>query len=77
MIGVGEQELRAERFEIFVRQSLHCAQCAHRHEDRGFDFAVRGDEAAGAGGAVAGVEVEEHEEILFADLRNCSFAQFE
>src|ERR1700747_1892098 len=68
MIGVGEQELSAERFEVFVRESFDRAQRADGHEDGGFDFAVRSDEASGAGGTVAGFDAEQHEVILFGRL---------
>ena len=42
MVGVAEENLGAERFEIAVRHALDGALRADRHERRRLDVAVRG-----------------------------------
>ena len=47
VVGVAEQDLRAERFEIAMRDALHRALRGNRHERRRVDDTVgRGDPAA-------------------------------
>ena len=42
MIGVGQQDLHAEIFgEVALREPFDRRLCAHRHEDRRLDRAVR------------------------------------
>ena len=41
MVGVAEQNLSAERFQIAMRDAFHGALRAHRHERRRLDIAVR------------------------------------
>src|SRR6266849_751145 len=41
MISVGEDDLRAEGFQRFLRQALYGCRRAHRHEHRRFDYPVR------------------------------------
>ena len=46
MIGVGEDDLRVEFFEIALRLALHGRGRADGHERRRFDHAVRSGQAA-------------------------------
>ena len=48
MICVAKENLDAEIFENILRNALNRSQCSHGHEDRGFDFAMRGEQAAAA-----------------------------
>ena len=48
MIGVGEDDFRAELFECFLRQGFDGSLRAHGHEERSLDGAVGGGEAAAA-----------------------------
>ena len=41
VIGIGENDARAQFFERVLRKSLDRGGSAHRHEDRRFDYAVR------------------------------------
>jgi hypothetical protein len=41
MVGVAENNLRAEFFEDFLGHSFNAACRSHRHEHRGFDGLVR------------------------------------
>jgi hypothetical protein len=52
VVGVAEDDLRAERLEIGVAHRLHRALRADRHERRRLDHAVRRAKLAPAGGAV-------------------------
>ena len=54
MIGIAQNDLRADLFQVFRRHGLDRGLGAHRHEDRGFDVAVQGGEPARAGMAFAG-----------------------
>ena len=60
VVGVAEDDLRAEQLEFGRVEGLHRALGADRHEDRGFHRAVGQCEAAAAGGAgrVGGEEFE-------------------
>jgi hypothetical protein len=46
MIGVAEDDLGAERLQNVLRNRLHAACCADRHEDRSLDHLMRQDETA-------------------------------
>ena len=48
MIGIRKQDLDAELFEILLRLSLDRRGCAHGHERRRFDHAVRSGQTAEA-----------------------------
>src|SRR5260370_20160843 len=54
MIGVAENELRAQLFQNVLRHGFYCARGAARHEGGGLDLAVRGLHAAEAGPAGVG-----------------------
>src|SRR6266705_390933 len=54
MVSIGEDDLRVELLERFVRRSFYRRKSAHRHEDGGFDLAVRRDEFSAARGSIAG-----------------------
>ena len=58
MVGVVEQDLDVQLFEDVLRHSLDRGHGADRHEDRSSDLAVRGEEAAGAGRAASGFDLE-------------------
>jgi hypothetical protein len=58
MIGVAEDDLRAEFFEQVLRDGFHRPDGADRHEDWRFHLPVRKLKASGAGEAVSGVEGE-------------------
>src|SRR5436309_2198909 len=62
VVGVAEQDLRAERFEIAMRDALHRALRGNRHERRRVDDTVgRGDPAAPrASVGVCHLKVEGH-----------------
>ena len=66
MVGVVQQDLDAEFFQRVLRHALDRRQRSHRHKDRGLDFTVRREEASGAGGAIAGfnLEAERHRRRL-------------
>src|SRR5260370_34346896 len=54
MIGVAENELRAQLFQNVLRHGFYCARGAARHEGGGLHLAVRGLHAAEAGPAGPG-----------------------
>ncbi len=58
VIGVGEQDLGAERFELARGDAAHGAEGGDGHEGRRLDHAVRCHETRGAGAAVARLDVE-------------------
>ncbi len=58
VVGVAEDDLRAERLELERVERLHRGLRADRHEDGGLDGAVRELERGGARRAVDGVEHE-------------------
>jgi hypothetical protein len=49
VISIAEDDLRAQFFQSFLRNSLNGSDRADRHKDRGFDLAVRGVESAETG----------------------------
>ena len=48
MIGIGEDNFRAEFFERFLGKALDSGLCAHGHEERRLDRAMRRGEATAA-----------------------------
>jgi len=56
VVGIAENDLGIEKAQFIGMQGLDRTLGAHRHEDRGFDCAVRGGEstAAGSGGGIGG-----------------------
>ena len=58
MIGVGQHDLGAEAAQRRRRDGLDGGLGADRHETRGEHLAVRGVQAAGAGPAAGGFELE-------------------
>ena len=58
MVSVAENDLGAQFFEDVLGNGLHCGDGANGHEDRRFDLAMRGDDASGAGAAIAGFDSE-------------------
>ena len=58
MVGVIQQDLDAELLQRVLRYALDRGQCSHRHKDWGLDFTVWREEASGAGGAIAGFDLE-------------------
>ncbi len=58
VIGVSQKNLNAKFLENVLRNAFDRGQRSHRHEDRSFDFAVRRDQAAGAGGAGLSLDLE-------------------
>ena len=58
VVGVSEKNLDPEFLENVLRNTLHRCQRSHRHEDWGFNFSVRRDQAAGAGWAGASFDLE-------------------
>src|ERR1035437_7740468 len=68
MVGVVQQDLDAELFQRVLGYALDCRQRSHRHEDWGLDFTVWREEASGAGGAIAGfdLEAEGHRRRLYS-----------
>jgi len=67
VIGVSQENFNAEFFENVLRDAFDRGQGSHRHEDRGFDFAVRRDQATGTGwpGSSLNLKLDGH-------CRNCS-----
>jgi len=63
MVGVGQQDLRADRFEIPMRDAFHRALSADRHERRRLDVAVRRRHHAATRAAV-GVGNSEREHVV-------------
>jgi hypothetical protein len=62
VVGVREQDLRAELVEVAARHRFHGACRAHGHEGRRLDLAVGSHEPAGAGPTARGGHGEaEHE----------------
>ncbi len=59
VVGVAEQDLRAERAQLLRVDRLHRPLRPDRHERRRAHLAVRGAEDAGARGAVAGEDLED------------------
>src|ERR1700736_16100 len=55
MIGVGEDDARAQFFERFMPQRLDGRGGSHRHECRGFNLAVRGGQASASGAGRVGL----------------------
>src|SRR5271170_6768927 len=58
VIGIGEEDLDSEFLKNILRNAFDRGCRAHRHEYRGFDLPVRGDQAAGARDAGAGLDLE-------------------
>ena len=58
VVGVPEDDPRAQLDEVPRREGLHAPRRAHRHEDRGLEHAARRLETPAAGGAVLGQELE-------------------
>ena len=58
VISVSQKNLDAEFLENVLRNALDRGQRSHRHEDWGFDFAMRRDQTAGAGGAGVSLDLE-------------------
>ena len=58
MIGIAQQNLDAEFFQQILRNAFDAGKRAHRHEDWGFDFSVGSEQAAFAGRARSGVNLE-------------------
>ena len=58
MIGVAQNDLRADGVKIVGSKRLHAAHRAHGHEDGGFNDAVRGVKQAGSGVAVPAQKFE-------------------
>ena len=58
VIGVAENDVRAQLFEGVLRNTFHRGYRADRHENRGPDLAVGRQEAPGAGFAARLVDVE-------------------
>src|SRR5713101_6426677 len=54
MVGISENNLRAEFFERFVAQRLHGSLCAHRHEERSIDRATGSVQDSASGSACIG-----------------------
>jgi hypothetical protein len=58
VIGVAEEDLRAERVELAMRHALHRTLRTDRHERRRLDDAMRRRHAAAAGAGVGVGQVE-------------------
>ena len=58
VIGIAKENLNSEFFEDILRDAFYRGQGSHWHEDWGFDFAVRRDQAASTGWAGASFDVK-------------------
>jgi len=58
VVGVAENNFRANFFKQVLRDTFHRSQRAYRHEDRGFNRPVRGGELAAPGWAGGGLDLE-------------------
>lgn len=69
VVGVAQQNLDIQLFEDILRYAFDRGQRADRHEDRSFDFTVRGDQSASAGLAGSGrdLELEGHWRKLYKE----------
>ena len=76
VVGVAENDLRAELFEDFLGHGLDATCRSHRHEHRGFDGLVRQVHLRAASTVRRGIEQIEckaHFVILAGDLqRRCA-----
>ena len=69
VVGVGEEDPRAERLEIARLERLHGRRGPHGHEDRRLDRPARGRQPAAPGGAVAREDLEADHAAGFARAR--------
>jgi len=60
VVGVAEDDFRADFFEQVLRDAFDRGLGAYGHEHRRFDGSVRGGELAAAGWASGGVNLEGH-----------------
>jgi hypothetical protein len=74
MIGIGEEDLNTQLFELALRHSLHRAGGPDRHEDRSLDGAVGRVKQAGtgAGGFILSQKLEGHGKALYRKRAHAS-----
>ena len=67
MVSIGQQDLRAQLFQRFLRHAFDRGQRSHRHEHRSFDLAMRSDQPPCPRCAKLGLNAkfERHRLILF------------
>ena len=58
VIGIAQNDLRAQTFKDVLRNGLYCPCCSYRHEGRSFYRAVRCMDAGHAGRAGLGLDGE-------------------
>src|SRR5215468_1055111 len=58
MVGVAENDLRAQLFQHILRNALHRSSSSHRHEDRRLHLAVGGNDPSRACSARLGIRDE-------------------
>ena len=54
MVGISEENLYPKFFQNVLRDAFYRRHRSYRHEYRGFNYAVRRDQAAQAGSAADG-----------------------
>src|SRR5579863_5062939 len=66
VIGVAEENLYSQLLENILRNSFDRCECTDGHENRSFDFTVRGEQASGAcvPGVSLDLKLERHREIV-------------
>ena len=66
VIGIAEKNLNPELFENILRHAFDGRNGAHGHKYRGFDLAVRSEQAPGAGRAGVALDMELCGHCVFA-----------
>jgi hypothetical protein len=58
VVSIAEKNLNPEFLENILRHAFNCRYRADGHEYRGFDFAMRREQPAGASSACAGIDMK-------------------